>query len=104
MTRLLRPCPDPDCGELLASGTRHDHRRREPRVTDTGRWQRLRRAAIAEHRRTVGDWCPGWRRDPHPATRLTLDHVVPLAQGGEPFGAVQVLCASCNAAKRDRLP
>jgi 5-methylcytosine-specific restriction endonuclease McrA len=48
-----------------------------------------------------GNWCPVYRRPAHPATDLTVDHVVPLAAGGAPFdiGNTAVLCRSCNSTK-----
>ncbi len=55
------------------------------------------RAWRGEH----GNWCPGYHRDAHPASDLTVDHVVPLAAGGAPFdiGNCAVLCRSCNSTK-----
>lgn len=43
-----------------------------------------------------GDWCPGYRREAHAATDLTLDHVI----AGTLAGGTQVLCRSCNDRKR----
>jgi hypothetical protein len=47
------------------------------------------------------NWCPGYQRDAHPASDLTVDHVVPLAAGGAPFDIANcaVLCRSCNSTK-----
>jgi 5-methylcytosine-specific restriction endonuclease McrA len=55
------------------------------------------RARRGEH----GNWCPGYQRDAHAASDLTVDHVVPLAAGGAPFDIrdCAVLCRSCNATK-----
>jgi 5-methylcytosine-specific restriction enzyme A len=59
-----------------------------------------RRRAVAEHRATVGDWCPGWERQPaHPAANLTADHVIEVAAGGLESGPLVVRCGSCNAAR-----
>lgn len=61
----------------------------------TARWQRLRAWQV--------------RRSPICATcgatsRLTADHVVPVADGGDRWGPanLQTLCVACNSAKRDR--
>jgi 5-methylcytosine-specific restriction enzyme A len=59
-------------------------------------WRRRSEHALAEHRRRYGNWCPGYRRPPHPSADLTLDHVV---SGTVRFGT-QVLCRSCNDRKR----
>jgi 5-methylcytosine-specific restriction endonuclease McrA len=50
--------------------------------------QRRARAAIALH-----PWCSecGATDD------LTADHLIPLAKGGNPLGALRVLCRSCNS-------
>ena len=55
------------------------------------------RAWRGEH----GNWCPGYQRPAHPASDLTVDHVVPLAAGGAPFDIANtaVLCRSCNSTK-----
>ena len=48
-----------------------------------------------------GNWCPGYQRDAHAASDLTVDHVVPLAAGGAPIDIADtaVLCRSCNSTK-----
>ncbi len=41
----------------------------------------------------------------HPPSRLTMDHVVPLARGGKSVkGNVVPCCKECNTAKRTLLP
>ena len=52
-----------------------------------GAWRRTSRDAIAAHRAQHGDICPGWKREPHPATDWVTDH------------DVGPLCRSCNAVK-----
>jgi 5-methylcytosine-specific restriction enzyme A len=47
--------------------------------------------------------CPGWGRDPHPSDRLTADHVIPVAAGGDEQGELGVLCGPCNSRKKDRV-
>jgi hypothetical protein len=81
---LLRAC--------LGCGTQV---RGKPRCTDCQRKQEQAKAAkrpgfktyteaqrraraVAEHRATIGDWCPGvpeLRRGAHPAANLSADHV-----------------------------
>lgn len=60
------------------------------------------RAVVEAWRAQHGDLCPGYERDPHPASDLTGDHVVPLAAGGSNQGEWAVLCRSCNARKGAR--
>lgn len=55
---------------------------------------------VAEHRRRHGPVCPRCDGPEVPgvfATRLSADHVVPLSEGGDLFGAMEVACVSCNA-------
>lgn len=54
------------------------------------------------HRAKHGNWCPGYGTPSHAATDLTADHIVPIAAGGKPDGALGVLCRSCNSRKADR--
>jgi hypothetical protein len=67
------------------------------------RAKRRRRAqAVAAHRATVGDWCPGvpeLDRAAHPAAHLQADHVVEVAAGGSASGPLVVRCGSCNSAR-----
>ena len=62
--------------------------------------ERNRRAAVVEeHRRRFGEWCPGWGVPPHavtPPNRLSGDHTIPRAEGGE-ASYLRVICVSCNA-------
>lgn len=71
------------------------------RVHADPRWARLSKRVIARHVGQHGYVCPGYGRDPHPASDLTADHVVPLAAGGAPFDIANcaVLCRSCNSTK-----
>lgn len=58
-------------------------------------WLRLSRNAIAQH-----PYCSRCRS----TEDLTADHIVPKAQGGRNvLSNVEVLCRSCNSAKRDRV-
>jgi 5-methylcytosine-specific restriction protein A len=107
-----RPRPCLDCGTLTRNPSRCDEhqaaweRRREAaRGSSTQRgyttqWRRTAEAAVAQHRATHGDWCPGFRVPPHQASDLTADHIVPKARGGtDDPSNVQVLCRGCNARK-----
>jgi len=62
----------------------------------------MRTQRLAEHRRTYGARCPrcGKPEDRNiRATWLTLDHVTPLAAGGDLMGPTEVLCLSENVAR-----
>lgn len=105
---MKRPClGDPRTGEgrghLIATGTRcplHQrpiNRAHRNRLYDAPEWRRLRDRTLRAHRSAYGPLCPGWEREPHVATDLTVDHVTPLVFGGGT--EVQVLCRSCNGRK-----
>lgn len=107
----LRPCVV--CGTLAATARCPEHVRRRTgstartvhnRAYDVAAWRRVRTARLARHRRAHGDWCPGWGREPHPAADLTVDHIVPIAEGGAMYdaGNLAVLCRSCNGRKGAR--
>jgi hypothetical protein len=64
--------------------------------------RRRRAAAVAAHRATVGDWCPGvpeLGRPAHPAAHLQADHLVEVGAGGDPAGPLVVRCGPCNSAR-----
>lgn len=56
---------------------------------------------LARHRGQYGNRCPGYQRDAHQASDLTVDHITPIAAGGSPLdpGNLAVLCRSCNSSK-----
>jgi 5-methylcytosine-specific restriction enzyme A len=61
-----------------------------------------RREAVAAHRATVGDWCPGvpkLGRPAHPSANLSADHAVEVAAGGPESGPLVVRCGPCNSAR-----
>jgi hypothetical protein len=105
MTRtLLRNCLG--CGRSVRGKSRcqdcqRDHQRakrqRRPDLDDAA--ERKRRARlVADHRATVGDWCPGLDQHPaHPCADLVADHVVEVAAGGPASGPLRVLCRSENS-------
>ncbi|HUG29110.1 MAG TPA: HNH endonuclease [Candidatus Limnocylindria bacterium] len=80
---------------------RQSNRSRHIAFYSTRAWQRLSGRVLRAWRGQHGDWCPGYQRDAHPASDLTVDHVVPLAAGGAPLhiGNCAVLCRSCNSTK-----
>lgn len=104
----LRPCSAPGCPNVQPEARCHGHRTerdRQLRTTTptkaTRDWsERQRRAqAVARHRATQGDWCPGWQRPGHKAADLTADHITAVAASGSPTGPLQVLCRECNGRK-----
>jgi 5-methylcytosine-specific restriction enzyme A len=112
MTRsLLRACIG--CGRAVRGRTRctdcqRDHDRakaqRRPDLHNDARERERRRRVVADHRAMVGDWCPGWERQPaHLSADLTADHVREVAAGGKPDGKLVVRCRSCNAARSAHL-
>jgi len=67
-------------------------------------WRKLVAEVLAEWRAVHGDLCPGLpgRIPPHPATDLTGDHIIAIADGGPVLpgrAGVGVLCTRCNSAK-----
>lgn len=82
-------CP---CGPTTRTGYDHTERRRRAQL-------------IEDYLEVYGLHCPGWRRPAHSvpqSSALTADHVVPVAVGGDPAGALQVLCRSCNSSRGAR--
>lgn len=84
------------------------YRRSRPRAPrradlDDPRQRQARRSAVQQWRSQYGDWCPGWQRPGHPAEKLTADHPVEVARGGNPTpGEFLILCLSCNVTKANR--
>ena len=108
MTRsLIRPCLDcrnvvrgkPRCRDCQAKRDQAKRARR-PDLHNDAKERERRRRVVADHRAMVGDWCPGWGKQPaHQSADLTADHVKEVARGGRPDGQLVVRCRSCNAAK-----
>jgi 5-methylcytosine-specific restriction enzyme A len=108
---LLRPCRG--CGTVVRGRPRcHDCQRahdrakaqRRPDLHNDAKERERRRRVVADHRAMVGDWCPGWERQPaHLSADLTADHVREVARGGKPDGHLVVRCRSCNAARSAQL-
>ncbi len=88
-------------GSRCAEHARQSNRSRHNALYSTRAWQRLSARVLRAWRGEHGNWCPGYQRGAHPASDLTVDHVVPLAAGGAPFDIdnTAVLCRSCNSTK-----
>jgi hypothetical protein len=111
MTRTLtRPCLD--CGKAVRGKPRCrdcEHviarvkRARRPDLDDHHERERRRRL-VADHRATVGDWCPGLEDHPaHPSADLVADHVVEVAISGLATGPLRVLCRQENGRRSARI-
>jgi hypothetical protein len=111
MTRTLtRPCLD--CGKPVRGKPRcrdcardHDKAKAAKRPDlNNHRERERRRRLVADHRATVGDWCPGIEDHPaHPSADLVADHVVEVAVGGLASGPLRVLCRSENGRRSANL-
>jgi 5-methylcytosine-specific restriction protein A len=88
-------------GSRCTEHARQANRSRHNALYSTRAWQRLSARVLRAWRGQHGNWCPAYQRDAHPASDLTVDHVVPLAAGGAPFDIANcaVLCRSCNSTK-----
>jgi 5-methylcytosine-specific restriction enzyme A len=101
---LLRRCLDckasvrgkPRCTSCQRDRDRAKRARRPD--LDDARERERRRRLVAEHRATIGDWCPGLGDHPaHPSADLVADHVIEVAAGGPASGPLRVLCRSENS-------
>ncbi len=88
-------------GSRCLEHARASNRSRHNALYSTRAWQRLSARVLRAWRGEHGNWCPGYLRPSHPASDLTVDHVVPLAAGGAPFDITNcaVLCRSCNSTR-----
>jgi len=107
---LLRACLD--CGRQVrgksrcADCKRNQERAKHARRPDmrTHAETERRRRLVADHRATVGDWCPGLDQHPaHPSADLVADHVVEVAAGGLEAGPLRVLCREENGRRSARV-
>lgn len=109
-----RPCLD--CSRLTSNASRCDtcttvyaRRVNAYRGSATNRgygyaWQKQAIHILTQHKAVHGEVCSGYRTVAHPATDLTVDHVIPKSAGGtDRPDNLQVLCRSCNSRKRSRL-
>ena len=111
MTRTLhRPCLD--CGKQVRGKprcrdchARIEQRKRARRPDlDNHHERERRRRLVADHRATIGDWCPGLEDHPaHPSADLTADHVVEVAVTGLATGPLRVLCRQENSRRSARI-
>jgi 5-methylcytosine-specific restriction enzyme A len=85
--------------------TSYERAKRAKRPDLNNRQEReRRRRVVAEHRATVGDWCPGLEDHPaHPSADLTADHVVEVAVSGLTTGPLRVLCRQENSRRSANL-
>jgi 5-methylcytosine-specific restriction enzyme A len=107
---LLRACLD--CGRKVRGKPRcNDCKRRvgqakaakRPDMRTYSETERRRRL-VADHRATVGDWCPGLEDHPaHPSADLVADHVVEVAISGLETGPLRVLCRQENGRRSARV-
>jgi hypothetical protein len=107
---LTRPCLS--CGKAVRSKPRctdcqgqtdRAKRAKRPDLDDHHERERRRRL-VAEHRATVGDWCPGLEDHPaHPSAELVADHVVEVAVSGLGTGPLRVLCRQENGRRSARI-
>lgn len=88
-------------GSRCSQHARQSNRTRHNALYSTRAWQRLSARVLRAWRGQHGNWCPGYQRPAHPASDLTVDHIVPLAAGGAPLDYTNcaVLCRSCNSTK-----
>ena len=111
MTRTLhRPCLG--CGKQVRGKPRcrdcharieQAKRARRPDL-DNHHERERRRRLVADHRATVGDWCPGLEDHPaHPSADLTADHVIEVAVSGLATGPLRVLCRQENGRRSARV-
>lgn len=98
-TAALRPCSKAGCGALVRTGSRCAQHAKPIFMHHTSRQARgygreheaLRRIVLAEEPacRTCGE-----------TEALTLDHIIPLSQGGQTIRAnAQTLCRRCQHRK-----
>ena len=93
-------------GSRCTTHARQSSRSRHNALYSTREWQHLSARGLRAWRGLHGNWCPAYQRDPHPASDLTVDHVVPLAGGGalRDIANCAVLCRSCNSTKGASAP
>jgi len=89
-------------GSRCTEHARQSNRSRHNAFYSTRAWQRLSARVLRAWRGEHGNWCPGYQRDAHAASDLTVDHIVPLAAGGAPFDIANTSVALGWLADGDR--
>lgn len=90
-----------DCGRITTATRcdlctkRKNNIRNAARNHYAGDWKATRSKVLREWVALNGMVCPGWKRPPHPAVDLTVDHVLARSRSS----GLSVLCRSCNASK-----
>jgi hypothetical protein len=88
-----------DCTALVDKAKRA----KRPDLDDHHERERRRRL-VADHRATIGDWCPGLEDHPaHPSADLVADHVIEVAISGLASGPLRVLCRQENGRRSARI-
>lgn len=115
MASRVRSCAT--CGALFTgngsycpihAGTFRGFKNHPPNpVRRTNRWRTLAASLIVDHVADHGWTCPGLppKHAPHPSRDLTVDHIVPLSRGGDPFDRanLRILCRGQNLARNAQL-
>ncbi len=65
-------------GSRCTTHAQQSNRSRHNALYSTRAWQRLSARLLRAWRGQHENWCPGYQRDAHLASDLTVDHVVPL--------------------------
>jgi hypothetical protein len=106
---MKRLCLEPGCVSLTSTTRCTIHERQRQRARNLARperrtsaYQRYMRQSKQAWIATHGTLCNGYgHQPPHlvAEAELTMDHVVPLARGGDPFGPVVGRCRPCNSTR-----
>jgi 5-methylcytosine-specific restriction protein A len=106
-------CSTPGCPDYATRDGRCDSHRRQTeqhrrhtvptKAARTAAIRRRRARVVAAWRAEHGDHCPGYGRPPHASSDLTADDPMPIAEGGDPWQELAVLCRACNGRKGARL-
>lgn len=100
---VAKPCLTCRKPTTRGSYCKAHQKRANPRYADN-EYVRNRARLLQHHRQTYGDICPGDRQHPpHRTNDLTVDHIVPLNNGGtHDITNLRVICRSSNSSKGAR--